>query len=243
MDELNTYLLTMPIDIVKYLNLSKSNLKELPDLTRFTKLVELNVQTNNIKIFDGSKLPINLKKLNCCNCNIEIIKNLPSNLQILDCVCNNIKVLDNLPHELMELDVTLNYQLYYLSVNNNLKKIKIQNRIYDTTNNLPFINNIENCENILIQGTLNIINKYRGAYEEFLNSSQHDNDKNVVFFKYNRKIINFKYLFYSLKFKKLLLRWYLKSKLLKIQDTYHPDKLIKILENNDIDDIDVLKEW
>ena len=57
------------------LNLSHKNLLECPDLSRYTKLIKLNMSCNKIRYLD----------------------NLPSNLKELICDYNQITQLDNLP--------------------------------------------------------------------------------------------------------------------------------------------------
>ena len=69
------------------LDLSHKNLFECPDLSRFTKLITLNISYNQITLLD----------------------NLPTNLEILYCGNNQITKLDNLPFNLIKLKVVTSH--------------------------------------------------------------------------------------------------------------------------------------
>ena len=184
MSSLNVHLNDLPTDI-KFLDLSERELIEVPDLTRFTQLIELNISKNNIKKFDGKKLPQNLQILRCFSCNIEVLDNLPIGLKKLNCSFN---------------------KLYYLSLNNELEEIDLR------SNNLSFINNVENCENLNIfpLEVLEVIGNYRNAEKKYYTPNSVIFSNNV-FFSFNNKIIKFKHLFYSLKFKNSMLKWFHKA--------------------------------
>ncbi len=88
------------------LNLNELNIKGILDLSKFTRLEELECQQNEITQIIN--LPETLKELNCESNNIDSFQNLPENLQVLCCRGNRLKSLDNLPASLILLDCSFN---------------------------------------------------------------------------------------------------------------------------------------
>ena len=70
-----------------------------------------------------------------------------------------------------------------------------------------------------------------------------DNNNNLIKVKQKIKIlINLRHLYYSLQFKKQLIKWLWKSREKKIMEKYHPNYLLENLEENaDLDEF--LNNW
>ena len=92
----------LPDDLnITELDLSYKGLTECPDLSRYTKLIKLDISNNQLTHLDN--LPDGLQKL-CCNFNQLIhLDNLPYGLQELYCSGNQLSHIDNLPHGLQIL--------------------------------------------------------------------------------------------------------------------------------------------
>ncbi len=101
-----TYYLDSLDENVEEINLSQKGLTVFPDLSRFTNLIKLDCNFNQIKKIN--KLPKKLEILCCAFNQIEQLNNLPKKLIKLDCSFNKIKELKNLPKKLKELYYTNN---------------------------------------------------------------------------------------------------------------------------------------
>ncbi len=89
MDILNQF-----ADDVTEIDISKKNIEGQLDFTRFTKLVKLNCNSNEITSLNN--LPNSLIELDCRFNEITSLNNLSNSLIGLYCNVNNIKSLDNL---------------------------------------------------------------------------------------------------------------------------------------------------
>jgi Leucine-rich repeat (LRR) protein len=83
------------------LDISVRFLHQLPDLSKFINLKELDCCFNALTHLDN--LPLPLEILRCSNNNLTNIDNLPPHLKILECDCNPITSLDCLPSPLLIL--------------------------------------------------------------------------------------------------------------------------------------------
>ncbi len=126
MKEAQEYLDSLNSDVIEII-LTNYDLEELPDLSRFTNIIKLNINNNNLSIIQ--QLPQSLKYLYCSNNNLETLCQLPNDLIELYCSDNNLTILPNLPDSLKILDC-----------NNNIKKLpqlpNELNEIYCITPNL-----------------------------------------------------------------------------------------------------------
>ena len=91
---------------MEILNISKSNILGILDLSEFVNLKELDCSSNEIKCIKNT--PETMVKLICSANKIEHLDNLSSQLIELECDVNQIKSLDNLPNTLVELNCNSN---------------------------------------------------------------------------------------------------------------------------------------
>jgi hypothetical protein len=128
-------------DKSKKIDLSFSDIYDLPDFSSLIFLQELILDHNFIKFLNFKKLPKSLKYLYINYNNIESIENIPKNLEILycsnnfiktinlkgsnliifDCSFNQIKNIDYLPNSLLTLICSNNDLTNLNNLNSNLK--------------------------------------------------------------------------------------------------------------------------
>ena len=94
------------------LNLYNKKLNDLPDLSLYKNLIQLDCRDNNLTYINN--LPITLKKLYCDHNNLTILDNLPYGLEDLGCGNNNIIYLDDLPATLKILYCHVNKLILFL---------------------------------------------------------------------------------------------------------------------------------
>ena len=99
------YIRTLPDHTVK-INISNMRLTELPDLSRFTQLEELNCNRNNLSVLPP--LPNTLKILDCSENSLYKLPTLPDALMCLNCQLNLLTSLPDLPNTLDMLDCSEN---------------------------------------------------------------------------------------------------------------------------------------
>ena len=105
----------MDYSSITELDLSYKGLTQLPDLSLYTNLKNLNCSQNQITSMDN--LPQAITKLECYNNQITSLDNLPHTIICLDCSYNQITSLDNLPHTITYLNCSYNplkYDLFLL---------------------------------------------------------------------------------------------------------------------------------
>jgi len=280
---------------IEIIDLNYKNLKEFPDLSRFTNLKELYIKKNNLiripklpdtlKIFDCSwnntityihSIPPNLYSLNCHGNNISQLPELPSSLTYLNISCNNFSILPKLPNHLINLFCTNNKltilptlpntlksfdcsyneiiqlpicpsELYLLCCHNN-QLTEIPNSYSNIT--LLYCSN-NNIINITSFNKLVAITFEKNIFYSIFDLSTIEQDsyiKNTCrttrFVNIINSINKFKYTFYCLKYKSQFIKllWSMREK--KAMKEYHPNNLIKLLDNileEDIDDI--IDKW
>ncbi len=225
------YLSSLPNNI-DYIDLSFKKLNEIPDLSRFTNLKELNVSYNYIKYIPKIDT---IKILNCNNNDIEYISEMP-NLELLNCATNNLQYLPSFK----------NLRVLYCNFNKLTSLPKLDNIEYlRCTNNL--INNISYYKNIkFIDCSFNNIYYF---HEKYCDVQVFYNINNPLYYNLDHrksiKIINkFRFLYYLLKckYKLIKLLWKIREDIVKTK--YHPNNLIKLLENSEDNDLEqILEGW
>jgi hypothetical protein len=224
-DNINFYLDSLPNDI-KIINLESKNLKELPDLSRFTNLEILNCSEN--KLTSIPRLNNTLEILYCDNNKLKNLPKLNDNLEILCCDNNKLKNLPQLNNNLRVLYCSDNYLDSLPKLNDNLKILHCNN---NKLNILPLLNN-----------KILEFHFYENPIYDVIGTT----DINTV--KRKLSILNkFKNMYYYLKFKKKFrdILW-IKIREPKIRKQYSPENLIKLLstmnDENDEDEFYMLIE-
>ena len=232
----------------------------LPNLTRFKNLKKLNCSYNELTSIPT--LPQNLKVLDCYNNQLTSLPTLPQNLEYLNCFDNQLISLPTLPQNLKELNC-LNNQLTSLpTLPQNLEELYCSNnqltslptlpqnleKLYCYNNHLTSLHLNENLQelycanNQLISLRLNtklvVMDYINNPIYEIINTNDIDKIKQKL-----RVLNQFKYLYYSLKFKKRFrdLLW-VKIREPNIREKYSYAYLVANLhEDTDLDDL--LKNW
>jgi Leucine-rich repeat (LRR) protein len=246
---IKTYLNSLSEDILT-LSIEYSCITVLPDLTRFKNLKELYCSYNKltslpttlpqtIEILYCSKNKLtslpdltrfkNLKKLYCSDNQLSSLPTtLPQSLKILYCSNNQ---LNSLP----DLTRLKNLEELYCSDNqlNSLPTILPQSleTLYCFDNKLTYLPTLPEKIVYLYYPNNPICN--------ILDI----NNNSLIKVKQNVKILNnFRHLYYSVRFKKQLIKWLWKSREKQIMKKYHPNYLLDNLEENtDLDEF--LNNW
>jgi Leucine-rich repeat (LRR) protein len=211
---INEYLNNLP-DNVERIDLSNKKLDELPDLSRFHNLKELNCENNGI-----TSMPTfpNLKILNC---NYNFIISLPILLNIETLFCNNNRLtsLPLLPN-LKQLDCQGN-RLTSIPSFPNLKWLQCTNN--KITSIMPRNLELLHCNNNQITVFLGQIHPIQNLH----------------------KLNNFRYLYYSLKLKQKFRDWlWIKVREPKIKEQYSVSNLLKLLEGKKDEELEgLLDTW
>jgi Leucine-rich repeat (LRR) protein len=234
----------------KVIVLSNKGLIELPDLSRFYKLEKLYCDRNYLK-----NIPLipTLKVLYCYDNELTSIPEFP-NLQILDCSSNkitNIPILNNLEYLICSYNqltvIPFLPKIRYLCCTNNkitnIEKINSLQVLYCSRNELKNIPNLINLEKLYCSSNhfiilpelpkLKILYCFNNPICDITENDYYIN--NIEFFhKINKILDNFRKLFYTLKYKKQLKKWlWDKVRRPKIEQIYHPDKILKFIEYNE----------
>jgi hypothetical protein len=203
----------------------------LPDLSRFYKLKDL-VCSNN-QLTQLPPLPPTLYYLNCKNNQLTQLPTLPSTLTILFCSDNQLTQLPNLPSTLQRLFCSYNQLTQLPTLPLTLTEL------FCNFNQLTLLPTLPS--------TLTCLNFHN-------NLLPFDNEKNVIYFNEyviqirnkTNIIIRFKELFYTLKYKSKFRNWlWVHIREPKIRNKYHPDNLIKLLEDREnltLDELDVFND-
>ena len=238
---IETYLNSLSEDILK-LHISGKNIKSLPDLTKFKNLEILYCHNNQLTSLPT--LPQNLKELNCHNNQLTSLPTLPQNLEKLVCSYNQLISLPTLPQNLENL-VCFHNQLTSLpTLPQNLENLYCSNNQLTSLPTLP-----QNLKELYCyHNQLTSLRTLPEKIVDFYYSGNPicnilDNNSSLIKIKQNIKILNnFRYLYYSLQFKKQLIKWLWKSKEKEIMEKYHPKYLLENLkEDTDLDEF--LNNW
>lgn len=230
---------------LRILDCRYNKLEILPELP--STLTFLECSNNRLKTLP--ELPSNLTHIYCC---FNELENFPFTLTscklvVFYCRCNQLINLPSFPSSLKELNCNQNQlhrlpdfpsSLTYISCSYNelkcLPKLPVLLKvIYCDYNNLS---NLPELPDALIKISL-YGNPFVLRYE---NESPILNDKLEKLKKEIKTIIRLNELFYALKFKNQFRRWLWELiREPKIRAKYHPDNLLKILEENSIGEMDV----
>jgi Leucine-rich repeat (LRR) protein len=221
---------------VKELCCSENKLTSLPPLNE--KLEELYCANNQL-----TSLPYLNEKLKKLYCNSNQLTSLPplnENLKDLDCNENQLTSLPYLNEKLKKLKCAENQLTSLPPLNEKLEELDCaENQL----TSLPYLNeklkklysygNPQLNEIIIISGMI-----LRLTDEAFTNGTSYLN----ICKKEIQTINNFRYLYYSLKFKKRFFDFlWLKIREPKIRKRYHPSNVIENLQDTDLDDF--LDNW
>jgi hypothetical protein len=144
---------------------------------------------------------------------LSCLGDLPDGLIELECSFNKLRILSKLPKKLERLSCN-NNNLHILP---NLKKLKNLRIVKCDNNNLYFLPSF-NEKIVLFSFKNNLISEIFG----FEYTDLFHNNKNILNKKVNI-LNNFRYLFYSLKFKNKFRYWlWEKVKKPKIENNFHP---------------------
>ena len=205
---------------------SHNELRNLPSLNE--NLTTLSCENNVITVLPS--LPISLKSLHCNNNFMSSLPLLPENILNLHCNNNKLNSLPSLPNSLKNLHCHYN-QLTSLP---------------ELPNSLEYLNcNLNKLTSLPeIPTSLNFLDYLNTPIYRIVNSNI-DSVKRIDTIRRQIQIINrFRFLYYSLKFKKQF-RKFLWEKIRepKIQKYYSPDNLIELLRENEEDVDEVLSNW
>ena len=183
---------------------------------------------------------VNLKTLYCSSNQLTSL-HLNDNLQELHCHTNQLTSL-HLNDNLQELYCN-NNKLTSLNLNDNLDSLYCNNNHLTSLHLNKNLNKLE-CHNnqltsLQLNENLRTILYINNPIYEIINSD----DKDIINQKL-RVLNQFRYLYYSLKFKKQLRDWlWVKIREPKIREKYHPMYLIENLPDEDADLDQVLNAW
>ena len=225
------YLNNLP-DNVEKIDLSNKKLYELPDLSRFYNLKYLHCENNNL-----TGIP-NFPNLKILDCNYNFIISLPIflNIEILYCNSNRLTSLPIFPN-LKSLECQDN-RITSLPIFPNLQKLQCCN---NKLTSIPSFTNLKvlhcgnNKLNIIMPRNLDRLHCYTNPISDvlgFIDTIQ------------KLRILNqFRYLYYSLKFKKRFRDFlWIRIREPKIREKYSHDYLVKNLhEDTDLDEL--LENW
>ena len=244
--KIKTYLNSLSEDIVT-LSIDGKNITKLPDLTRFKNLKELYCEFNKLSSLPTT-LPQSLEVLYCSGNKLTSLPNLTrfKNLKEVYFTDNKLKSLPTLPQSLEKLYCSSNQLSSLPDLPQNLKVLECcNNQLNSLPNTLP-----QNLETLyLFDNKLTYLPNLpeKILYVIYWNNpvcNILDNDNNsLIRVKQNIKIVNnFRHLYYSLQFKKKIIKWLWKSREKKIMEKYHPNYLLENLEEN-INLDDFLNNW
>jgi len=212
------------------LDLSNKLPIDFPDLSMCDFVENLNCSRNEFDDIPIIYLPISLITLNCSLVFLEELPDLSIliSLRKLDCSYNRLSKLPKLPSSLRILDCSYNY----LSELKNLPVLFIlnccNNKLKELPNLpiLPHINFKIKCYGLPFSSYESNKLPYRILTIECINNT-------------NKVLNNFRYTYYSLKFKKAFRKWlYEKIRLPKIEKEFSPNSIRKALEKIDVNDND-----
>ena len=224
-------------DVEEIIDVSNKNLTYLPDLSRFKKLKILSCYHNNLVSLPP--LPNSLQKLHCSHNNLVLLPPLPNSLQELYCYKNQLSLLPPLPNSLEILFCDDNQLVSIPSLPNSLEILRCYNNQLVTLPPLPNSLRILYCNNNQLTSlpplpnSLEILFCKNNPTDEFIHPYNLD-----VLKKETITLSKFRDLYYCIKYKTKFRKWLWDIREKKIQEKYHPDRIIEMLEGKDIDDID-----
>ena len=223
------YLNSLPENTVT-INVSNKNLTYIPPLNRFTNLKKLYCSNNQLTQLP--QLNSSLEILNCSNNQLIQLPELNSYLEILNCSNNQLTQLPELNSSLQDLRCYNNQLTQLPELNSSLQYLFCYN---NQLTQLPELNsslqNLHCYDNEL-------------PFKLIYNARLTDIKRNEL--NCGIQILKrFKELFMLIKFKKHFRNWlWIKVRLPKIQNQFHPDNLKKMLSSiNDEELDDALNNW
>lgn len=241
------YLYSLPENTTR-IDIRCRGICELPDITRFTNLQYLDCDDNNLMYLPT--LPESLIYLSChCNKIRSLPSMLPENLQYLYCSYNPLRCLPtNLPVNLRELYCMSNQLSSLPALPANLEHLYCSDNKLTSLPELP-----ENLQRFHCQhnrlNSMPMLPESITSFGYYFNpiwdiqkriiKSREGWDRYDVFITIKQINIynSFRYLYYSLKFKRQFKNWlWEKVRKPKIEKTYNPKYLIENLdEDSDLD--------
>lgn len=242
LNELSAEETILDLSIYKIKSLGLNALTELPNLLKFLKLKKLLCYGNELIELDLSILPDSLEVLICNDNNIKkITGELPSKLTRFECKNNKLKYIPNLPDSLKYLCFSGNKLSYLPKLPKNLLHLEVnKNQLYELPI-LPDKIQILNCNN----NNLSCLPYLPNSLQEIYYILNYSMKRYPKLDDYKRIVNNFKILYLTLKIKKIIRKWiWEKIRQPKIMEFYHPKNLIKLISDNNDDEIsDILDKW
>ena len=203
--------------------MSEFNIEEyinsLPDDTE-----TITVKNKSLTYIPSLKRFHKLKKLHCDNNQLTSLPELNDSLQILYCWSNKLTHLPKLNNSLQELHCSNNQLTRLPELNDSLKEL------YCYNNQLTILPKLNDSLKQL-DCSHNPLTSFMLEHSGYLNNERKNKLNNKI-----QCLYRFKMLFWSLTFKTKFRDWlWMKVRLPKIEQRYHPSELNKLL--NDMDDI------
>jgi hypothetical protein len=254
--DIDSYLDSLPTTTI-IIELRNKRLPYLPDLSRFTHL--FNLTCVNCGLNEFPPIPQTIFQLNIINNNITSLPELPPNLEALVVADNNLMSLPDLPDSLIGLNCDGNNLVQLPKLPSRLHLLYCSHNRLSYLPPLPRHLGVLKCMNNNL-GYIPILPERMDGFwiENFEENPVYDlfnwnipmgYDWNMINIRKNVVTLNrFRELFYSLKFRNKFrdILWK-KIREPKIQDKYHPDNLLLLLENNNVytDNhlYDILESW
>jgi Leucine-rich repeat (LRR) protein len=226
-------------DLSRFYNLTvlrcdKNQLTQLPDLP--STLTDLYCSYNQLTQLPP--LPSTLQYLVCYKNQLTQLPDLPSTLQHLYCGYNQLTQLPPLPSTLTELYCNNNQLTLLPTLPSTLQYLVCYKNQLTQLPALPSTLLHLDCRNNLLPFDHDIHDQPFDATNKMKYIIEITNKNNII--------IRFKELFYVLKYKKRIRDWlWVRIREPKIRNKYHPDKLIKLLEDREnltLDELDELDD-
>ena len=215
------YINSLPDDTETIDVLNKS-LTYLPSLKRFHKLKKLYCSYNQLTSLP--ELNDSLQELYCSNNQLTSLPELNHSLQSLYCSYNQLTSLPELNDSLQRLYCSKNQLTSLPELNHSLQKLYCS---YNQLTSLPELNHSLQelyCDHNQFSLIINHIGFLTNEHKNILNNKI-------------KTLHRFRLLFWSLKYKKQFRDWlWLKVRLPKIEQMYHPNKLNELLNESEMNE-------
>ena len=243
------YLNSLPKYIYS-INLCGKNLTYIPSLKRFKNLIQLKCDNNQLTQLP--ELNDSLEFLSCQHNKLTKLPELNSSLQILNCSYNYLTQLPELNSSLEELSCQNNQLTCLPELNSSLKNLYCYNNQLTCLPELNSSLTLLTCDynQLTCLPELNSSLQYLSCYNNQLpfklnHYAPLTNEKRNELNQYIKCLERFKELYHSLKFKRQFrdCLW-IKVRLPRIQNQFHPDNLEEMLYNINEEDLDeTLNKW
>jgi Leucine-rich repeat (LRR) protein len=173
-----------------------------------------------------------LEYLDCSHNCLKCLPSLPFYLYNLQCEYNYITYLPKLTPLLEILNCNSNQIEVIPELSNKLRSLLCSKNYLDLLPEFPVTLNWLRCNNnpYIYGGFIDIyyIDKHGCDYNSYISNKNIIDEINYEF----QKIRKWRTIYFYLKFKIKFIQWYFKSQKKKIQDRYHPSKIIELLDKN-----------